>query len=75
MISSLIIGFGEKIITYLLEKRRSNNVEVFEPIDNPMRKVLNEYFEDKAISTRDDKIEELEKFLHESTICIQECYK
>ena len=40
-----------------------------------MRKVLNEYFEDKAISTRDDKIEALENFLHESTICIQEYYK
>ena len=75
MISSLIIGFGEKIITYLLEKRRSNNVEVFEPTNDPVRKVLNEYFKDKAISRRDDKIEELEKFLHESTICIQECYK
>ena len=70
-----MIGFGEKIITYLLKKRRSNNVEVFEPTNDPVRKVLNEYFKDKAISRRDDKIEELEKFLHESTICIQECYK
>ena len=70
-----MIGFGEKIITYLLKKRRSNNVEVFEPTNDPVRKVLNEYFKDKAISRRDDKIEELEKFLQESTICIQECYK
>ena len=71
----MVIGIGEKSITYLLEKRRFNDVEVFEPFNNPMRKVLNEYFEDKAISTRDDKIEELENFLHESTICIQEYYK
>ena len=71
----MIIGFGEKIITYLQKKRRFNDVEVFEPTNNPMRKVLNEYFKDKAISRRDDKIEELEKFLHESTICIQEYYK
>ena len=70
-----MIGFGEKIITYLLKKRRSNNVEVFEPTNDPVRKVLNEYFKDKAISTRDDKIEELETFLHESTICIEEFYK
>ena len=70
-----MIGFGEKIITYLLKKRRSNNVEVFEPTNDPVRKVLNEYFKDKAISRRDDKIEELEKFLHESIICFQERYK